>query len=75
LGQPASGFAHFGLLLTLAFALAIRSGAVSLGAVVPHLAEIVGLLAGGMASAFYGAKLVSRLSDKGLVRLIAILAG
>jgi uncharacterized protein len=62
-------------LVTLAFALAIRSGAVSLGAVVPHLPEMVGLLAGGMASAFYGAKLVSRLSDKRLVRLIAALLG
>src|SRR5207248_478083 len=60
-------------LVTLSFALAIRSGAVSPGAMVPHLPEMVGLLAGGMASAFYGAKLVTRLSDKRLVRLIAVL--
>jgi len=62
-------------LVTLAFSLAIRSRAVSLGAVVPHLPEMAGLLAGGMASAFYGAKLVSRLSNTHLVRLIAALLG
>jgi uncharacterized membrane protein YfcA len=62
-------------LVTLAFALAIRSGAVSLGAVVPYLPEMVGLLAGGMASAFYGAQLVNRLSDRRLVLLIAVLLG
>src|SRR5205823_7990525 len=50
-------------LVTLTFALAIRSGAVSLTAVVPYLPEMVGLLAGGMVSAFYGASLVSRLSN------------
>ena len=60
-------------LVTLAFALAIRSGAVSLAAVVPYVPEMIGLLAGGMASAFYGAQLVKRLSDRRLVRLIAAL--
>jgi uncharacterized membrane protein YfcA len=65
----------FTSLVTLTFALAIRSGAVSLGAVVPYLAAMLGLLAGGMASAFYGAKLVSRLSNAHLVRLIAALLG
>src|SRR5437762_7820752 len=48
-------------LITLAFALAVRSRAVSLASVVPHLPEMIGLLAGGTASAFYGAHLVSRL--------------
>ena len=62
-------------LVTLSFALAIRSGAVSLAAVVPYLPEMIGLLAGGMASAFYGAQLVSRLSDRRLIRLIASLLG
>jgi uncharacterized membrane protein YfcA len=62
-------------LVTLVFALAIRSHAIALTAVVPHLPEMAGLLAGGMISAFYGAKLVSRLSDKRLVRLIAVLLG
>src|SRR3954453_23118274 len=50
-------------LVTLTFALAIRSGSVSLDAVVPYFPEMVGLLAGGMVSAFFGAKLVSRISD------------
>src|SRR3954471_3024073 len=62
-------------LVTLTFALAIRSGSVSVGAVVPYLPEMVGLLAGGMVSAFFGAKLVSRLNDKRLVRLIGALLG
>src|SRR3954469_2404300 len=62
-------------LVTLSFALAIRSGAVSLDAVLPHLPEMLGLLAGGMTSAFYGARLVSRLSNTHLVRLIAALLG
>ena len=62
-------------LVTLTFALAIRSGAVSLAAVLPHLPEMLGLLAGGMVSAFYGAALVSRLRDSHLVRLIAALLG
>ena len=62
-------------LVTLTFALAIRSGAVSLGAVVPYLPEMAGLLAGGMVSAFYGAQLVNRLSNRRLVLLIAILLG
>src|SRR5437870_4693513 len=62
-------------LVTLAFALAVRSRAVSLAAVVPHLPEMIGLLMGGMASAFYGARLVSRLSDTRLVHLIAGLLG
>lgn len=60
-------------LVTLAFALAIRSGSVSLGAVLPYLAEMAGLLAGGMASAAYGARIVTKLSDQRLVRLIAVL--
>jgi uncharacterized membrane protein YfcA len=62
-------------LVTLTFALAIRSGAVSLGAVVPYLPEMAGLLAGGMVSAFYGAQLVNQLSDRRLVLLIAVLLG
>src|SRR2546421_5303576 len=62
-------------LVTLTFALAIRSGAVSLTAVLSHLPEMLGLLAGGMVSAFYGAALVSRLRDSHLVRLIAALLG
>src|SRR5436853_2782394 len=55
-------------LVTLTFALAIRSGAVSLAAVLPHLPEMLGLLAGGMVSAVVGARLVSLLTDKRLVQ-------
>ena len=62
-------------LVTLAFSLAVRSHSVSLVAVVPHLPEMFGLLVGGMASAFYGAKLVNRLSNTGLVSAIATLLG
>lgn len=62
-------------LVTLTFALAIRSGSVSLTAVVPHLPEMIGLLTGGMVSAFYGARLVSRLTNTHLVRLIGALLG
>jgi uncharacterized membrane protein YfcA len=43
--------------------------------VVPYLPEMAGLLAGGMVSAFYGAQLVNRLSDRRLVLLIAVLLG
>jgi uncharacterized protein len=38
-------------LVTLAFSLAIRSRTISLNAVVPHMPEMAGLLAGGMATA------------------------
>jgi uncharacterized protein len=62
-------------LVTLSFALAFRSGAVSLAAVVPYLPAMLGLLAGGMASAFIGVRLVGHLTDRRLVRLIAILLG
>jgi uncharacterized membrane protein YfcA len=62
-------------LVTLAFSLAVRSRAVSLAAVVPHLPEMFGLLAGGMVSAFFGAKFVGRLSNAHLVRVIAVLLG
>src|SRR5215204_5822523 len=62
-------------LVTLAFALAVRSGAVALDAVVPFMPAMLGLLAGGMVSAFYGTRLVRHLSDRRLVRLIAALLG
>jgi uncharacterized membrane protein YfcA len=63
-------------LVTLAFSLVVRSRAVSVDALVPHLPEIAGLASGGIASAFFGARLVSRLNDKSVVSLIAaLLAG
>src|SRR5262249_53056449 len=50
----------------LAFALVVRSGAVSVGALVPDLNEIVGLAVGGVVSAFYGAQLkrISRQDNR-----------
>ena len=48
-------------LVTLAFALVIRSSAVSVGALAPYLNEVVGLAIGGVASAFYGARFVSAI--------------
>ncbi len=63
-------------LVTLAFALATRSHAAPLGAVMPHLPEIAGLAVGGMASALYGARLVRLLTESRLTKMIAaLLAG
>jgi len=62
-------------LVTLAFALTVRSRAVSLTAIVPHLPEALGLAAGGIASAFYGARLVRVLSTRRLAALISCLLG
>lgn len=58
-------------LVTLGFALLTRQLAVPIEAVTPHLPEIVGLAVGGVGSAAYGTRLVQRLSDRRLVRLIA----
>jgi uncharacterized protein len=60
-------------LVTLAFSMIVRSRTVSIEAMIPHLPEIVGLAAGGTASAFYGARLVHALSAQRLVHLIAAL--
>src|SRR5437016_4080377 len=60
-------------LVTLAFALATRSQAAPLIAIAPHLPEIAGLATGGMASAFFGARMVRLLSDDRLTRTIAVL--
>ena len=62
-------------LVTLAFSLAVRSRSVSAAEILPFLPEIVGLAAGGILSAFYGAKLVQRLQSRYLIRAIAILLG
>jgi uncharacterized protein len=43
-------------LITLTFALVVRSKAVSVAALVPYLNEVAGLAVGGVASAFYGAR-------------------
>jgi uncharacterized protein len=60
-------------LITLAFALVFRSATIAPSSLVPHLPEIVGLAVGGIVSAFYGASVVKRLSDRRLVGLIAVL--
>jgi uncharacterized membrane protein YfcA len=60
-------------LVALTFALVIRSGAVSVGALVPYLNEIVGLAVGGVVSAFYGAQLVNAIRSEYLVKTIAVL--
>ena len=58
---------------TLAFALVIRSSAVSVGALAPYLNEIVGLAIGGVASAFYGACFFSAIKNEQLTKTIAAL--
>ena len=60
-------------LVTLTFALLVRSGAVSIGALVPYLNEVVGLSIGGVASAFYGARFVNAIRGEHLVKTIAAL--
>ena len=63
-------------LITLAFAMLSRSRVVPLDALVPRSPEILGLAAGGMISASYGARLVHLLSTRRLMQLIAcLLAG
>jgi len=63
-------------LITLAFAMASRGRVVSLDALAAHSPEIAGLAAGGMISAFFGARLVHVLSTRRLAQLIAcLLAG
>jgi uncharacterized protein len=60
-------------LVTLTFALVVRSRAVSIGALLPYLNEVVGLAIGGVASALYGARLVSAVKNEHLVKAIAAL--
>jgi uncharacterized membrane protein YfcA len=60
-------------LVTLAFALVVRSRAVSVGALVPYLNEVAGLATGGVASAFYGARFVTAIKNEHLVKTIAAL--
>jgi uncharacterized membrane protein YfcA len=60
-------------LVTLAFALVVRSRAVSVGALVPYLHEVAGLAVGGVVSAFYGARFVSAIRNEHLIKTIAAL--
>jgi uncharacterized membrane protein YfcA len=60
-------------LVTLSFALIVRSAGVSVGTVGPYLSEITGLAVGGVLSAFYGAKFVSAIRSDLLIKTIAAL--
>jgi hypothetical protein len=60
-------------LITLTFALVVRSTAVSVGALMPYLNEVVGLAVGGVASASYGARFVSGIKSEHLIKTIAAL--
>ena len=55
-------------LITLTFALVVRSRAVSVASLVPYLNEVVGLAVGGVASAFYGARFVSAIKSEHLIK-------
>jgi uncharacterized membrane protein YfcA len=75
-GYPASTAVPLNLaisLVTLTFALVVRTRAVSIGALVPYLNEVVGLAVGGAASAFYGARFVSAIKSEHLIKTIAAL--
>jgi uncharacterized membrane protein YfcA len=60
-------------LVTLTFALLVRSRTLSVAALVPYLNEVAGLAIGGVASAFYGARFVSAIKSEHLVKAIAAL--
>ncbi len=60
-------------LVTLTFALIVRSRAVSVAALEPYLNEVAGLAVGGVASAFYGAWFVSAIKSEHLIKAIAAL--
>jgi uncharacterized protein len=75
-GYPARAAVPFNLavsLLTLTFALVVRSRTISVGALVPYLNEVVGLAVGGVASAFYGARFVGAIRSEHLIKTIAAL--
>src|SRR6516165_6169933 len=58
-------------LVTLTFALVVRSRALSVAELLPYLNEVVGLAVGGVASAFYGARFVSAIKNEHFVKTIA----
>jgi Sulfite exporter TauE/SafE len=62
-------------LVTLAFSMLVRSRTISAATILPFLPEVLGLAAGGIVSAFYGARLVRGLTSKRLVQVIGILLG
>jgi uncharacterized membrane protein YfcA len=60
-------------LVTLTFAMLVRNRAVSADAILPYLPEVIGLTAGGIVSASYGARLVREITNKRLVQTISVL--
>ena len=77
-GYPAKTAVPLNLMVsivTLTFALFVRSGTISVGALVPYLNEIFGLSAGGVMSAFYGARFVRSIKSEYLIKAIAVLLG
>lgn len=60
-------------LITLCASLVFRAGSLSLSPLVPHLADIAALTAGGLVAALVGAGLVARLSDHRLHQAILVL--
>ncbi len=60
-------------LITLCSSLVFRAGSLSLSPLMPHLADIAALTAGGLVAALVGAGLVARLSDHRLHQAILVL--
>src|ERR1700730_18022625 len=60
-------------LVTPTFVMIDRSRSASLPALIPHLPGVIALPSGGIISAAYGARLVHKLSNERLVRLIGFL--
>jgi uncharacterized membrane protein YfcA len=60
-------------LITIAASLGFRATVFPTGAVTPHLPEIIGLITGGVAAAWFGAGLLHSMSAHALERIIASL--
>lgn len=76
IGFPARAAIPLNLLIslaTLALALVVRNHAVPVSGVLAYLPELGGLALGGMVSAVYGARLVTRLSDRRLTASMSAL--
>ena len=60
-------------LITIAASLGFRATVFPTGAIASHLPEIMGLITGGVAAAWFGAGLLHRMSADALERIIALL--
>jgi uncharacterized protein len=60
-------------LITIAASLGFRASVFPTGTVAPHLPEVMGLITGGVAAAWFGAGLLHRMSAHALERVIALL--